>query len=119
MTKKSTSHGGAIALGAGIAGAAAAAAGAYWLYGAKHAARHRKLAASWMLKARAEVMDALEKVEDLDKSQYLKIVDQTIKKYALHGTRAHMTKMKKDMHGAWKHIQASIKPKKKSAKRRR
>ncbi len=40
---------------AGIGAALAAAAGAYWLYGAKDAAKHRKLAKSWMLKASPEV----------------------------------------------------------------
>jgi hypothetical protein len=114
MAQKS-SH--ALAIGTGIAGVAAAAGAAYWLYGAKDASKHRKMAASWMLKARAEMVDALEKVENIDKSKYMRLVDDTIKKYAAHhrgGPAA--AKVKRDMMAAWSHIS---KADKKSPKKRR
>ena len=64
MAKKQNNTG--VALGVGVAAAAAvAAAGAYWFYGSDHASQHRKQVKSWMLKARAEVMEAVEKVEDI------------------------------------------------------
>ena len=62
MAKKSESKvstGAVVGVGAAAAAAAAAAAGAYWFYGAKDAARHRKSARSWMLRARAETMEAV------------------------------------------------------------
>lgn len=104
---------------AGAAGAAAlaavAAAGAYWFYGAKDAARHRKTARSWMLKARAETMDAVEKaverLGDIDKETYLGIVDTVVKRYAgVAGvTSAEMAQMTKDLKAAWTHMHAARK----------
>ncbi|MDB5224908.1 MAG: hypothetical protein JWO43_530 [Candidatus Adlerbacteria bacterium] len=102
-----------------MAAAAAAAAAAYWLYGAKDAPKHRKLARSWMLKARAEVLDAVEKVQDIDKSKYLAIVDDVVGRYSKSAgaTTAEMSKLVKDLRGAWAHMQAvTKKPAKKAAK---
>ncbi len=88
--------------------AAAAAAGAYWLYGAKDAAKHRKMAKSFMLKARADVMDAVERVKDIDKTQYLAIVDKIVAKYShVAGvTAAEVAQMTKDLKAAWSHMQS-------------
>jgi len=108
------------AIGLGLAAAAAAAGGAYWLYGAKHSAKHRKMAKSWMLKARAEVMDAVEKLEDIDKEKYMQIAESVIKNYATKGASAdEIASMMKDFKAAWKHMQAPKKTVKKVAKRAR
>ena len=98
----------ALPIGLGVAAAAAAAAGgAYWLYGAKHSAQHRRLAKSWMLKARAEVMEGIEKLEDIDKEKYMKLVEGVVKNYA--GSHAaspqEIAAMMKDFKTAWSHIQ--------------
>ena len=93
------------------AGAAAVAAGAYWLYGAEGAAKHRKMARSWMLKARSEIMDAIdvavEKAGELDKKTYTDIVDGVLKRYATVAgvTEDEMKIMSKDMKNAWAHMQ--------------
>ncbi len=71
MAKKNS--GAALEIGAGLAAAAAAAGAAYWLYGAKHSAQHRKMAKSWMLKARAEVLDQIESIKNIDKASYLRM----------------------------------------------
>jgi hypothetical protein len=99
----------AIGIGAaGVAAAAAAAAGAYWLYGAKNSAQHRRMAKSWMLKARAEVMDAVEKMQEIDKTTYLAIVDNIMKRYAKLGiTSQEMAQMMRDFKAAWVHVQAA------------
>lgn len=92
------------------AGAAAVAAGAYWLYGAEGAKKHRKMARSWMLKARAEIVDAIEtaveKAGKLDKETYSNIVDGVLKRYAeVAGvTEDEMKVMSKDMQNAWSHM---------------
>ena len=101
---KNKSHTGATI---GLA-AAAAAAGAYWLYGAKHAAKHRKLAKSFMLKARADVMDAVERVQEIDKAQYLAIVDKIVARYShIAGvTASEVAQMTKDLKAAWAHMQS-------------
>jgi hypothetical protein len=101
--------------------AAAAAAGAYWLYGAKDAAKHRKLAKSWMLRARAEVMDAVEKVSEIDKATYLDIVEKVVKTYSsTAGAQSkEIQQLLKDLRGSWAHIQQrpSVKKATKAVKR--
>lgn len=92
------------------AGAAAVAAGAYWLYGAEGAAKHRKMARSWMLKARGEIVDAIEsaveKAGELDKKTYSNIVDSVLKRYATVAgvTEDEIKVMSKDMQNAWSHV---------------
>jgi hypothetical protein len=109
-----------IPVGLGVAAAAAAAAGgAYWLYGAKHSAQHRKLAKSWMLKARAEVMDAISKLEDIDKERYMAIVDQVVKNYGRGASTQEIASMMKDFKAAWAHMQGKKKPAKKKGKAKR
>ena len=110
MTSKkngSGSTGAALGVVAATA-AAAAAAGAYWLYGAKNAAKHRKLAKSFMLKARADVMDAVERVKDIDKTAYLAIVDKVVAKYSAAAgvTAVEVAQMTKDLKAAWAHIKS-------------
>lgn len=113
--QKTAGPGAGVALGAAAAAAAVAAAGAYWFYGAKDAAKHRKTARSWMLKARAEVMEGvenvIEKLGDIDKETYMKIVDGVVKRYAgVAGvTAAEMAQMTKDLKAAWAHMQSARK----------
>lgn len=97
-----------VGVGVGVAAAAAAAGAAYWLYGAKHSARHRKMAKSWMFKARAEVLDAVEKLMDVDKEKYMQIVKEVMQRYAKAGiSAAETSQMMKDFKGAWSHMQAA------------
>jgi hypothetical protein len=121
MATKETAN--KIAVGAGLAAAAAvAAAGAYWFYGAKDASKHRRQAKSWMLKARAEVMDALEKVGTVDKETYLAIVEGILSKYSnMKGvTAAELGEVARDLRSAWGHMEKVRKqPAKKAAKKRR
>lgn len=105
------------AVGAGVAGLAAAAIGAYWLYGSKNAAKHRKVASSWMLKAKAEVMDAVEKMKEIDKGSYLKIVDTIVDKYSKTKSSAEVMAIAKEMKSAWSQINSATKPVKKAVKR--
>jgi len=111
--KKASKASSSISTGAVVgaaAAAAAAAAGAFWFYGAKDAAKHRKSARSWMLKARAEALEAvegvIEKLGDIDKATYLQIVDGIIKRYSgVAGvTSAEVAQMTKDLKGAWQHM---------------
>jgi hypothetical protein len=124
MTKKSASKvsTGAV-VGVGAAAAAAAAAGAYWFYGAKDAARHRKSARSWMLKARADAMEAVEaaveKLGSIDKETYFDIVDGVVKRYAgVAGvTTAEVAEMTKDLKAAWAHMNAASRGAKSAGKK--
>lgn len=109
MATKKSSKSNVGAVSVGVAAAAATAAAAYWLYGAKNAARHRKLARSWMFKARAEVLEAVEKLGDIDKQTYLDIVDKVVKRYSSvsGATSAELMQMTKDLKAAWQHMQSS------------
>ncbi|OGZ68781.1 MAG: hypothetical protein A3D44_02180 [Candidatus Staskawiczbacteria bacterium RIFCSPHIGHO2_02_FULL_42_22] len=70
-----------VVIGAGIAAAVAAAAGVYFLYGSKNAAKNRKMVKGWMLKAKGEVLEKLENVKEVNEEIYHKIIDQVSKKY--------------------------------------
>lgn len=77
--KKSSSH--PFTIGAGLAALAAAAAGAYFLYGSKDAKKNRRKVKSWMLKMKAEVMDKIEEAQDLTEDKYHDIVETVAAKY--------------------------------------
>jgi hypothetical protein len=97
---------------AAVTAAAAAAAGAYWLYGAENASKNRKVAKSWMLKARAEVMEAMEKAGAMDKKTYLDIVDKVVKGYsAVAGAQSkELAKLVSDLKSSWRYVQAQKQP---------
>ncbi len=122
MAKKTESGINKSAIVAGVAGVAAAAAraiGAYWLYGTKNAAKNRKMVKSWMLNARAEVMEAVSKLENVDKEVYHRIVDEVVKKYSeMHADAApYIAVMAKEMKDAWSLVQKTKKPAKKVSKK--
>ncbi|MBY0293831.1 hypothetical protein K2Q08_00685 [Patescibacteria group bacterium] len=99
-----------VAVGVGVAAAAAlAAAGAYWFYGSDHAKEHRKQVKSWMLKARADVMEAVEKVGEIDKKKYIEIVQQILARYSKTAgvTVGELAHMKKDLLTTWTHMDAA------------
>ncbi len=100
--------GAAIGVAAATAAAAAAAAGAYWFYGSADAAKHRKSIRSFMLKARADVLEAVEKVKDIDKNAYLAIVDRVVAKYSTVAgvTSQEVVQMTRDLKAAWTHMKA-------------
>ncbi len=120
MATKKGSTGATVGMSLGVAAAAAtAAAGAYWLYGTKDAARNRKQVQSWMLKARADVLDGIEKLSEVDKQSYLALVDEVLKRYngATGATGAEMARIGRELKDAWKMIQSTQKkPAKKGAK---
>ncbi len=96
-----------------VATLAAAAAGAYWFYGAQDAQKHRKIAKSWMLKARVEVLDSIEKLKEIDKEKYLNIVQNVSSKYSKMGaTPQELGVLLKDMQSVWSHIDKTHGPKK-------
>ncbi len=79
MAEKKTSGAGAVM--AGIASLTAAAVGAYYLYGHKDAPKNRAKVKGWMLKAKGEVLEELEKAQDVTEGAYMSAVDTVAKKY--------------------------------------
>lgn len=117
VTKKSVSNA-QIAVGAGIGAAlVAAAAGAYFLYG-KDAPKRRKAARSWMLKAKGEILEQIEKVSDIDKERYYALIDAAAAKYAgmKDVSSAEVAELVKELRGYWTGIKKQFAPKKAAKK---
>ena len=115
MTKaKGISTGAAAAMGTAAAAAVASAA-TYWFYGSKAAAKHRKTAAGWMLKARKEALSAIEatvkKAGDIDKETYMNIVEGMLKRYSKVAgvTASEIREMASEMKQVWNHMQKARK----------
>lgn len=112
-----------VALVAKLAGLTAAAVGAYYLYGHKDAVKHRAMVKGWMLKAKGEVLEELEKVSEITESAYMAAVDAVVKKYHELKTidaaelESFMNQMKDHWHGIKKSVMSAGKPKKSTAKK--
>jgi hypothetical protein len=78
MAPKKTNAGSILA---SIAGITAAAIGGYYLYGHKDAETNRAKVRGWMLRAKGDVLDELEKVGEVTESAYTRAVDAVATKY--------------------------------------
>lgn len=91
-----------------LAVAAALTAGGYFLYG-KDGAKNRKKVKSWMLKARAEVLEHMEKLNDMDQADYVAVVDKVMKRYEVMkdvGTK-EADALSRELKSHWKHIKTA------------
>ena len=107
------------AVGAGLVGLAVAGlAGAYFLYG-KDAAKNRKKVKTWALKAKADVLDKLEKAKDVSEANYGEIIDAVSEKYskAKDVTPEDIQAFAKDLKKHWKDIKKELVPKPTSSKK--
>ena len=109
--KKGISKGSKEVIGVSIAALAAAAAGAYYLYGSKEGKAHRRTVKSWMLKAKAEVMDEIENMKEVNEGTYKQAIAKVAKKYKdVKGMdRAELAALVATLHGHWKDIKGEIK----------
>jgi hypothetical protein len=105
--KKNDGGAGAV-LGVGIL---ASLAGAYFLYGAKDAAKNRKKVKAWALKAKAEVVEKLDKMSEATEEEYAALVDKVMAKYSALKSVDTMEAeaLAKDLKKHWKAIQRDIK----------
>lgn len=115
-TKKRISTG--VAVGAGVAALAAAAAGVYFLYG-KEAPKRRKAVRGWMLKAKGEVLEQLEKLPEVSEQTYYGLVDAVAAKYAglKNVDSAELGEMARELRGYWKGIKGQFVSPKRAAKK--
>lgn len=93
-----------VGIGAGLAAAAlAAAAGTYFLYGSKNADKNRKTVKSWMLKAKAEVLEGIEKAQNMTQKDYDALVKAVSGAYAgIEGiSKTDLASFTKDMKAQW------------------
>lgn len=104
--KKDDSH-----LGLFVAGVAAAAgAGAYYLYGPE-SKRHRKQLRGWALKASGEVLEQVEKLKTIDKKKYNALVQKATAKYkkVRDINNKDIDKLKKELQAQWSVIESEAK----------
>jgi hypothetical protein len=101
------------AVGVGII---AAIAGAYFLYGSKDAAKNRKKIRGWTLKAKGEVLEKLEKMQDATEAEYGSIVDAVMRKYSAIKSidTAEVDSLGKDLKRHWKNFTKEVKKVKKA-----
>ncbi len=110
-------------IGAGLAVVAtlAAAAGAYFIYGTKEGAKTKKKVKSWALKAKAEVLEKIEKAKDITEESYNDTVATVMQKYekmrAEHGDE--IDAVTKELKGYWSHLKKHLNPAKKVAAKKK
>ena len=109
--KKESSHMGAKL---GLAGLAVAGlAGAYFLYG-KDGAKNRKAIKTWTLRAKADVIEKLEKAKEVSQENFDSIVDEISAKYGSKMKDVSMEDVSafaKDLKKHWKDIKGTLAPK--------
>jgi hypothetical protein len=114
MAKKAMSTGTKVMVGTGLAAlAVAGAAGAYFLYG-KNGAKNRKAVKTWAMRAKADVIDKLEKAKVVSEENYHMIVDGALTKYAaMKGVAPEeLAALSKELKSHWKSIKSQLSPKK-------
>ncbi len=109
----------AVGIGVGLTAAVAAAAGAYFLYGSKNAAKNRKTVKSWMLKAKAEVLEKIEAAQDMTKEEYEQLIDTVSSVYSgvKDASKTDLSAFKKEMKEHWHQIAKDAAPKKAAVKK--
>lgn len=81
--------------------AAAAAAGAYLVYG--KTAKHRRALRGWALKMKGEVLENMEKLKEVNEESYHDVVDKVAKRYkkVKDINQDELKGLVKDIRGAW------------------
>lgn len=99
----------------GVAAAAAAFAG-YYLFGPKGKENRAKIK-GWTLKAKGEVLERIEKLEEVSEEKYHAIVDSVMNKYKKlkHTTEEETDKLEKELKKRFKDVARDMKGKKKTA----
>ncbi len=109
-------HGGKTALMI-LGTAALAGAGAFFLYGSKQAGKNRQKVKSWVLKAKAEALEQVEKAKQLDMAQYERVIDDVIARYkGVQGvTAGELKALHGELRGYWKDLSKAASGKKRKA----
>jgi hypothetical protein len=102
-----------VAVGIGLATLAAAAAGAYFLYGTDQGKKKRKEIKGWALKMKGEVLDKMEKMESLSEDTYKNVVDSVARGYQSMKNidAAEVAVLATELKNHWKNIRKHLAPK--------
>lgn len=107
--KTSLSAGQKVGIGIGVSATMLAAVGGYFLYGSKDAKNNRKTVNSWMLKAKAEVLEGIENAKHLTEEDYENLVDEVMKGYKAARTASvkELGEFGGEMKKYWKQIKGA------------
>lgn len=94
------------------AGFIAGVAGTYFLYG-KNAASSRKKIKGWVIKAKGEAIEKMEKMKELDEEAYHMLIDTVVQKYSkIKGIeQSEVDDVVKELKKHWKSIMKDTAPK--------
>ncbi|MDB5237908.1 MAG: hypothetical protein JWM46_178 [Candidatus Kaiserbacteria bacterium] len=109
MAKKNTKVGAGVGAGVLAAGAAMAAAG-YYFYASKDAKQNRKIAAKWAGNLKNDVVKQAKKVQNIDKAQLAKIIDQAAAAYETVRSvdKMDLQKAAKELKMNWQELAAEL-----------
>lgn len=95
-----------VGIGVGLTAAAVAAAGAYFLAGSPNAKKNQRKVKSWMLKAKAEVLEGLEKAEEMTEDEFNQLVKTVSATYGQlkDASGADIADFKREMKEHWPKI---------------
>ncbi len=118
-TSKALSTGQKVGIGVGLTTAAVAAAGAYFLAGSPSAKKNRKVVKGWMLKAKGEVLEALEDAKQMTEEEFSDVVASVTGAYESmsHVSKKDVKEFKEEMAHHWQKLAKSMAPKKKAVKK--
>ncbi len=107
IAQKGLSAGSKVGLGIGLTAAAVAAAGAYFLIGSKNASQNRKKVKGWTLKAKGEVLEALEKAQEITAEEYNELVHTAVSAYGTvkEASKGDIKDFKAEMLEHWNKLQ--------------
>lgn len=89
--------------------AAAAAAGGYYLYHSKDARKKLKNMKGWMIKAKGEVLERIEKIKDVNEVAYHKVIDGVMARYKkAHINAEELSQVTNELKSHWKAIQREM-----------
>ncbi len=113
QTKKGVSAGKIVAIGAGVAAAAAL---SYYFFGPEGKKNQKKLK-GWMVKMKGEVLEKIESAQDMTENAYHTIVDTVASQYAKNDTVAEVKAFADNLKKQWKGIAKTATAKKGVAKK--
>lgn len=108
----------AIAVGAGVAALAAAAAGVYFLTGKKNAGR-RKAIGRWAVGLQKDVVKQLKKARNTSKTTYNKVVDEVVSNYKMtkKASAPELAALARELKSHWDVIRTEVNKASKSVKK--
>lgn len=104
--KSEVSNAQKLGIGVGLTTAAVAAAGAYFLYGSKDAPENRKKVKSGILRAKAEILEALENAQEITEEEFHDLVNTVVDSYSKVQSlsKKDLADFKKEMLANWEDL---------------